>query len=102
MNTSIEQTLPTTNTLPTPEHVLALLRRVQDPHSGLDIVTLGWVGEVTVIYPQVTVVLHPAGRICATHCAIETAIARTLQPDLGPTRLRLRVRWGADWHPDDE
>jgi len=101
MNTHIEQTLPTMGALPTREHVLALLRGVQDPHSGLDIVTLGWVGEVTVIHPQVIVALHPAGRICATHCAIETAIERTLRPHLGSDQLRLRVRWDTDWHPDE-
>ncbi len=102
MNTHIEQTLPSMDALPTREHVLALLRGVQDPHSGLDIVTLGWVGEVTVVHPQVIVALRPAGRICATHCAIETAIERTLQPHLGTDHLRLRVRWDTDWHSDDE
>lgn len=102
MNTYIEQTLPTASTLPTREHVLALLRGVQDPHSGLDIVTLGWVGEVTIVHQAVIVALHPPGRICATHYAIETAIERTLQSHLGADRLRLRVRWGGDWHPDDE
>ncbi len=101
MNTHIEQTLPTMGALPTRENVLALLRGVQDPHSGLDIVTLGWVGEVTVIHPQVIVALHPAGRICATHCAIETAIERTLRPHLGSDQLRLRVRWDTDWYPDE-
>lgn len=102
MNTAIERTMPTTHTVPTRETILALLRGVQDPHSGLDIVTLGWVWEVMIMHPQVIVALHPAGRICATHCAIETAIERTLQPHLGTDQLRLRVRWDTDWRPDDE
>lgn len=102
MNTTIEQTMPTTGTLPTREHILALLRNVQDPYSGLDIVTLGWVGEVAVIHPEVIVALYPSGRVCATHCAIETAIERTLHSHLGADRLRLRVRWDVGWHPDDE
>ncbi len=102
MNTHIEQTLPSVGTVPTRETILALLRRVQEPHSGLDLVTLGWVGEVTVVHPQVIVALHPAGRICATDCAIETAIGRMLQPHLGTDQLQLRMRWDTDWRPDDE
>jgi metal-sulfur cluster biosynthetic enzyme len=101
MNTYIGQTIPTTGALPTRERVLTLLRGVQDPYSGLDIVTLGWVGQVTIMHPEVIVALHPAGRICATHCAIETAIERTLQPYLGPDHLRLRVRWNTEWLPED-
>jgi metal-sulfur cluster biosynthetic enzyme len=102
MDTYVERTISAANTPPTREHVLALLRGVQDPHSGLDLVTLDWVENVTVIHPQVIVALHPPGRICATHCAIETAIERTLRPLIGTDRLRLRVRWDTDWHPDDE
>jgi metal-sulfur cluster biosynthetic enzyme len=94
MNTYIERAIPTTGAPPTRKHVLALLRGVQDPHSGLDIVTLGWVGHVTIVHSAVIVALHPPGRSCATHCAIDTAIARTLQSHLGADRLRLRVRWG--------
>jgi metal-sulfur cluster biosynthetic enzyme len=102
MTISTEQTMPTTRIVLTQEYVLALLRGVRGPHSGLDIVTLGWVGEVTVSHPQVIVTLHPAGRICATYCAIETVIERALQTHLGSHRLRLWVRWSSDWHPDDE
>ena len=102
MNTYIERTIPTTDALTMREHVFSLLRGVQDPHSGLDIVTLGWIGEVTIARQEVIVALHPPGRICATHCAIETAIERTLHSHLGADRWRLRVRWGSDWHPDDE
>lgn len=41
MNTYIEPTISTTDALTMQEHVLSLLRGVQDPHSGLAIVTLG-------------------------------------------------------------
>ncbi len=102
MNTYIAQTIPITDALITREHVLALLRGVQDPHSGLDIVTLGWVGHVTIMHPEVIIALHPPGRICATHYAIEAAIERTLQPHLRPDHLRLRVRWNTEWRPDEE
>jgi metal-sulfur cluster biosynthetic enzyme len=67
MNTYIEPTIPTTDALTMREHVFSPLRGVQDPHSGLDIVTLGWVGEVTIVHREVNVALHPPGRICATH-----------------------------------
>jgi metal-sulfur cluster biosynthetic enzyme len=102
MNTYSEQTMPVTGVPPTREHILALLRSVQDPHSGLDIVTLGWVGHVTITHPAVIVALHPPERICATHCAIETAITRAIQPSLGADHLRLRVCWNSEWPPDDE
>jgi hypothetical protein len=61
-----------------------------------------WVGEVTIVHQEVIVALHPPGLICATHYMIETAIERTLPSHLGADRLRLRVRWGVDWHPDDK
>jgi metal-sulfur cluster biosynthetic enzyme len=102
MNTYIERTIPTTVAPPTREHLLALLRGVQDPYSGLDIVTLGWVGHITIMHAGVVVALHPPGRIRATHCAIETTIERTLQPYLRPDHLRLRVCWNTEWRPDDE
>jgi metal-sulfur cluster biosynthetic enzyme len=102
MNTYIERTIPTTVAPPTREHLLTLLRGVQDPYSGLDIVTLGWVGHITIIHARVVVALHLPGPIRATRCAIETAIARTLQPALGPDHLRLPVCWDAEWRPDDE
>ncbi len=101
MNMYSEWTIPTTSA-PMREHLLALLRGVQDPHSGLDIGTLGWVGHVTIMQREVIVALHPPGRICATHCAIETAIEQTLQPSLGPDHLRLRICWNTEWRPDDE
>jgi metal-sulfur cluster biosynthetic enzyme len=99
MNTYIEPTISTTDTVMTREHVLALLRGVQDPHSGLDIVTLGWIEEVTVIHQEVIVALHPTGRICVTHYAMETAIERTLLPHLGNDCLRLHIRWNTTWNP---
>jgi metal-sulfur cluster biosynthetic enzyme len=102
MYTYSEQTMPITGVPPTREYIVALLRGVQDPHSGLDIVTLGWVGHVTIRYPAVIVALHPPGRVWATHCAIETAITRAIQPALGANRLRLRVCWNSEWRPDDE
>jgi hypothetical protein len=102
MNTYIERTMPTTGAPPTRKRVLALLRRVQDPHSGLDIVALGWIGHVTIMHPEMIVALHPPGWIRATHYEIETAIAWTLQPYLMPDHLRLRICWNADWRPDDE
>jgi metal-sulfur cluster biosynthetic enzyme len=108
MNMYIEQTIATTSTsmsMSTPltrAHILALLRGVQDPHSGLDIVTLGWVGPITIMHPEVIVALRPAGRVRATHYAIETAIERTLHPHLGLDHLRLYVCWNTEWHPDDE
>jgi metal-sulfur cluster biosynthetic enzyme len=82
--------------------MFSLLRGVQDPHSDLDIVTLGWIGEVTIVHQEIIVALHPPKRICATHYAIEMENERTLQSHLGADRWRLRVRWGVDWHPSDE
>ena len=104
MNTYIEQPIPSPrmSTPLTEAHALDLLRGVQDPHSGLDILTLGWVGHVTIMHPEVIVALHPAGRVRATHYAVERAIERALHPQLGSDHLRLRVCWNTEWHPDDE
>ncbi len=87
---------------PTHEMIRTYLRDVHDPRSGLDIVMLGWVTGVIIARPEVTITLTLPGAVCPSQCTMEMAIARAIAPLLGANRLRLRVCWGTDWHPDDE
>jgi metal-sulfur cluster biosynthetic enzyme len=96
------RTVVTTAPRLTQEAIRTYLRDVQDPRSGLDIVTLGWVTGVMIARPEVTITLTLPGVICPSQCTLETTIARVIAPLLGTTRLRLRVCWSTDWHPDDE
>jgi metal-sulfur cluster biosynthetic enzyme len=84
---------------PTDETLVRALRSVRDPRTGLDIVTLGWVRHLTVVHPEIQVMLALPRPVCAHRCALETAIARALLPHLGSDRLRLHIRWNAVWDP---
>jgi metal-sulfur cluster biosynthetic enzyme len=86
---------------PTDETLVRALRSVRDPHTGLDVVTLGWVTHLTVAHPEIQVTLALPGPVCERGCIIETAIERALLPHLGSDRLRVHLRWNAARDPAD-
>ncbi len=86
---------------PTAETLAGALHRVRDPHTGLDIVTLGWVRHLTVAPPEIQVTLALPRPVCAQGCTLESAIERALLPHLSSGRLLLHIRWNAAWDPAD-
>ncbi len=84
---------------PDTEALLQALRGVRDPHTGLDIVTLGWVTHLSMQDPDINLTLALPRSVCARTCTLESAIERALLPHLGSAHLRLRIRWNAGWDP---
>ncbi len=69
--------------MPTQEEVEEVLRKVADPHTGLDIVSMGLVEDVKADDDSVEVVIRPTNPFCPSALFIVEQVKAMLEHELG-------------------
>ena len=86
--------------MPTKEEVLEILRTVEDPELGMDIVDLGLLYEVEVDGPKVKVIYSLTSMGCPAGPLIAGDIDRVAREVPGVEDVDLELTFDPPWTPD--
>ncbi len=86
--------------MPTKEEVLELLRTVEDPELGMDVVDLGLVYEVAVEGPKVKVLYSLTSMGCPAGPLIAGDMERAAREAEGVEEVELELTFDPPWTPD--
>jgi metal-sulfur cluster biosynthetic enzyme len=86
--------------MPTKEEVLEVLRQVEDPELGMDIVDLGLLYEVEVEGPKVKILYSLTSMGCPAGPLIAGDIERTAREVEGVEDVELELTFDPPWTPD--
>lgn len=86
--------------MPTKEEVLEVLRQVEDPELGMDIVDLGLLYEVEVEGPKVKIVYSLTSMGCPAGPLIAGDIDRAAREVEGVQDVELELTFDPPWTPD--
>jgi metal-sulfur cluster biosynthetic enzyme len=86
--------------MPTKEEVLELLRTVEDPELGMDVVDLGLVYEVEVEGPKVKVLYSLTSMGCPAGPLIAGDMERAAREVEGVEDVELELTFDPPWTPD--
>lgn len=80
--------------------VMAALRRVVDPETGHDLVTMGLVYDVIVRDGQACVTMTTTTRGCPLSEMLRLGAEAAVQAVLGVNRASVALTWDPPWTPD--
>jgi metal-sulfur cluster biosynthetic enzyme len=86
--------------MPSKEEVLEVLRQVEDPELGMDIVDLGLLYDVEVEGPKVKIVYSLTSMGCPAGPLIAGDIDRTAREVEGVEEVELELTFDPPWTPD--
>jgi metal-sulfur cluster biosynthetic enzyme len=86
--------------MPSKEEVLEVLRQVEDPELGMDIVDLGLLYDVEVEGPKVKIVYSLTSMGCPAGPLIAGDIERTAREVEGVEEVELELTFDPPWTPD--
>jgi metal-sulfur cluster biosynthetic enzyme len=86
--------------MPTKEEVLELLRTVEDPELGMDVVDLGLVYEVEVEGPKVKIIYSLTSMGCPAGPLISGDMERAAREVEGVAEVELELVFDPPWTPD--
>jgi metal-sulfur cluster biosynthetic enzyme len=86
--------------MPTKEEVLEVLRQVEDPELGMDIVDLGLLYDVEVEGPKVKILYSLTSMGCPAGPLIAGDIDRTAREVEGVEEVELELTFDPPWTPD--
>jgi metal-sulfur cluster biosynthetic enzyme len=86
--------------MPTKEEVLEVLRQVEDPELGMDIVDLGLLYDVEVEGPRVKILYSLTSMGCPAGPLIAGDIDRTAREVEGVEEVELELTFDPPWTPD--
>ncbi|HEY5099767.1 MAG TPA: metal-sulfur cluster assembly factor [Gaiellaceae bacterium] len=86
--------------MPTKEEVLELMRTVEDPELGMDIVDLGLLYEVEVEGPKVKILYSLTSMGCPAGPLIAGDIERAAREVEGVEEVDLELTFDPPWTPD--
>ncbi|MGH2972458.1 MAG: metal-sulfur cluster assembly factor [Gaiellaceae bacterium] len=86
--------------MPTKEEVFEVLRQVEDPELGMDVVDLGLVYEVEVEGPKVKVLYSLTSMGCPAGPLIAGDIERAAREVEGVEDVELELTFDPPWTPD--
>jgi metal-sulfur cluster biosynthetic enzyme len=86
--------------MPTKDEVLEVLRQVEDPELGMDIVDLGLLYEVEVEGPKVKITYSLTSMGCPAGPLIAGDIERTTREVEGVEDVELELTFDPPWTPD--
>jgi metal-sulfur cluster biosynthetic enzyme len=86
--------------MPTKEEVLEVLRQVEDPELGMDIVDLGLLYDVEVEGPKVKILYSLTSMGCPAGPLIAGDIDRTAREVEGVEDVELELTFDPPWTPD--
>lgn len=86
--------------MPTKEEVLEVLRQVEDPELGMDIVDLGLLYEVEVEGPNVKIIYSLTSMGCPAGPLIAGDIDRAAREVEGVEDVELELTFDPPWTPD--
>jgi metal-sulfur cluster biosynthetic enzyme len=86
--------------MPTKEEVLEVLRQVEDPELGMDIVDLGLLYDVEVEGPKVRITYSLTSMGCPAGPLIAGDIDRTAREVEGVEDVELELTFDPPWTPD--
>ena len=86
--------------MPTKEEVLEVLRQVEDPELGMDVVDLGLVYDVEVEGPKVKVLYSLASMGCPAGPLIAGDMERAAREVEGVEEVDLELTFDPPWTPD--
>jgi len=86
--------------MPTKEEVLEVLRQVEDPELGMDIVDLGLLYDVAVEGPKVKILYSLTSMGCPAGPLIAGDIERTAREVEGVEDVELELTFDPPWTPD--
>ncbi|HEY8030458.1 MAG TPA: metal-sulfur cluster assembly factor [Gaiellaceae bacterium] len=86
--------------MPTKEEVLEMLRQVEDPELGMDIVDLGLLYDVEVEGPKVKILYSLTSMGCPAGPLIAGDIERTAREVEGVEEVELELTFDPPWTPD--
>jgi metal-sulfur cluster biosynthetic enzyme len=87
--------------MPTKDEVLEVLRQVEDPELGMDIVELGLVYDVAVDGPTVKVTHTLTSMGCPAGPMIQEDIASAVQSNFETVEnVELELTWDPPWTPE--
>lgn len=83
-----------------PAVVLAALRGVHDPETGLDLVSMGLIRSVTVEAGQACVVMTTTTRGCPLAGVLKAAVEAAVLGVPGVAGAEVTLSWEPPWRPD--
>ena len=86
--------------MPTKEEVLELLRTVEDPELGMDVVDLGLVYDVEVEGPKVKIIYSLTSMGCPAGPLISGDMDRAAREVEGVEDVELELMFDPPWTPD--
>jgi metal-sulfur cluster biosynthetic enzyme len=86
--------------MPSKEEVLEVLRQVEDPELGMDIVDLGLLYDVEVEGPKVKILYSLTSMGCPAGPLIAGDIDRTAREVEGVEEVELELTFDPPWTPD--
>jgi metal-sulfur cluster biosynthetic enzyme len=86
--------------MPTKNEVLEVLRQVEDPELGMDIVDLGLLYDVEVEGPKVKIIYSLTSMGCPAGPLIAGDIERTAREVEGVEDVELELTFDPPWTPD--
>jgi metal-sulfur cluster biosynthetic enzyme len=86
--------------MPTKEEVLELLRTVEDPELGMDVVDLGLVYDVEVAGPKVKIIYSLTSMGCPAGPLISGDMDRAAREVEGVEDVELELVFDPPWTPD--
>jgi metal-sulfur cluster biosynthetic enzyme len=86
--------------MPTKEEVFEVLRQVEDPELGMDVVDLGLVYDVEVVGPKVKVLYSLTSMGCPAGPLIAGDMERAAREVEGVEEVDLELTFDPPWTPD--
>jgi metal-sulfur cluster biosynthetic enzyme len=86
--------------MPTKEEILEVLRQVEDPELGMDIVDLGLLYDVEVEGPKVKITYSLTSMGCPAGPLIAGDIDRTAREVEGVEEVEMELTFDPPWTPD--
>ena len=86
--------------MPTKEEVVEVLREVEDPELGMDIVDLGLMYDVEVDGPKVKVIHSLTSMGCPAGAMIQEGIYDAVRQVPGVEEVEVELTWDPPWTPE--
>jgi metal-sulfur cluster biosynthetic enzyme len=86
--------------MPTKEEVLEMMRQVEDPELGMDIVDLGLLYDVEVEGPKVKITYSLTSMGCPAGPLIQQSVEETVRSMPGVEDVETELTWDPPWTPD--